>query len=143
MSGVPATPEQIEAARAMWLDSTIARKEIARRLGKSIWWLYSICKRLGWPDRKRKAKGSRKPVRSATSFRTEASLANAVRHESAMRDRTLYGPLVDDVQFLRRRGFGIHRERGGFRVGSRLMDAETVQAVAARERRLAARGARP
>lgn len=51
-------------------------------------------------------------------------------------ERTLYGALMEDVTFLRKRGFGIHREKTGFRVGNRLVDADGLEAIAARERRL-------
>jgi hypothetical protein len=48
----------------------------------------------------------------------------------------LYGDLLADVLLLRRRGFGLHREGALFRVGNRLLDADGLRAVAARERRL-------
>ncbi|WP_139374080.1 hypothetical protein [Enhydrobacter aerosaccus] len=51
-------------------------------------------------------------------------------------ERELYGALMPDVTFLRQRGFGVHREVDGFRVGNRLVDADGLQAIAARERRL-------
>jgi hypothetical protein len=51
-------------------------------------------------------------------------------------ERALYGPLMPDVTFLRQRGFGVHREENGFRVGNRLVDADGLRAIAARERRL-------
>ena len=48
----------------------------------------------------------------------------------------LYGPLLPDVRFLRRRGFGVHMEGDRYRVGNRLMTAGRLRGVAARERRL-------
>jgi len=51
-------------------------------------------------------------------------------------ERALYGALLPDIVLLRRRGFGVHCEGALFRVGNRLLDAEAVRAVAARERRL-------
>jgi hypothetical protein len=51
-------------------------------------------------------------------------------------EKLLYGALLPEVVFLRRRGFGVHCEGDLFRVGSRLLDAEGLLAVAARERRL-------
>jgi hypothetical protein len=51
-------------------------------------------------------------------------------------EKQLYGALISDVLFLRRRGFGVHCEGERFRVGNRLLDAEGLRAVAARERRL-------
>lgn len=52
-------------------------------------------------------------------------------------DAMLYGGVLSDVQFLRRRGFGIHKEATGFRVGNALVSASDIVAKAARERRLA------
>ncbi|MFI5001059.1 MAG: hypothetical protein ACHQK9_14370 [Reyranellales bacterium] len=49
----------------------------------------------------------------------------------------LYGDLLPDVKFLRRRGFGLHMEGRLYRVGNRLMGAAELKEVAARERRLA------
>ena len=73
-------------------------------------------------------------------------IASKVRHtirlrrEVAQRETTLYGALLDDVNFLRRRGFPIHSElqagRRLYRVGTRLLGAAELRAVAARERRL-------
>jgi hypothetical protein len=51
-------------------------------------------------------------------------------------EKLLYGALLPEVVFLRRRGFGVHCEGERFRVGSRLLDAGGLLAVAARERRL-------
>ena len=51
-------------------------------------------------------------------------------------ETALYGALLADVTFLRRRGFGVHCEGDLFRVGNRLLDAQGVHEVAARERRL-------
>ena len=63
-----------------------------------------------------------------------------LRHEVAQREKALYGTLLDDVDFLRRRGFAVHAELKGsrrcYRVGNRLLDASELRAVAARERRL-------
>jgi len=63
-----------------------------------------------------------------------------LRREVAQRETALYGALLDDVNFLRRRGFPIHSElKGGrrlYRVGNRLLDPAELRAVAARERRL-------
>lgn len=53
-------------------------------------------------------------------------------------EQRIYGALLPDVQWLRHRGWVITCERKGVRVGNRLMDVAEVQAIAARERRLAA-----
>jgi hypothetical protein len=51
-------------------------------------------------------------------------------------EQRLYGALLPDVTFLRSRGFGVHCEGTLFRVGNRLVDADSLAAIAARERRL-------
>ena len=38
-----------------------------------------------------------------------------LRHEVAQREKALYGALLDDVDFLRRRGFAVHAELKGSR----------------------------
>ena len=63
-----------------------------------------------------------------------------LRREVARREKALYGALLDDVAFLRRRGFAVHAELKGsrrrYRVGNRLLGAAELRSVAARERRL-------
>lgn len=51
-------------------------------------------------------------------------------------ERWLYGALLDDVRFLRRRGFAVHRTARGIRLGNRLVTPRGLQSIAARERRL-------
>ena len=48
----------------------------------------------------------------------------------------LYGAQLHDVRFLRRRGWGVHREGPLFRVGNRLMNRRRLVEVAERERSL-------
>jgi hypothetical protein len=52
-------------------------------------------------------------------------------------DAMIYGGILEDVKWLRRRGFAIHREIGGYRVGNALVTAHDIVAKAERERRLA------
>ncbi len=63
-----------------------------------------------------------------------------LRREVARREKALYGALLDDVEFLRRRGFAVHAELKGsrrcYRVGNRLLGASDLRSVAARERRM-------
>lgn len=65
-----------------------------------------------------------------------------LRREVAQREARLYGALLEDVNFLRRRGFPIHSELAGgrrlYRVGNCLMDATGLRCVACRERRMLA-----
>lgn len=59
------------------------------------------------------------------------------RVDGETRDRTLYGGILEDVQFLRHRGWVITSEKGRYRVGNQLVDAPAIVAKAQRERRLA------
>lgn len=63
-----------------------------------------------------------------------------LRRQVIERETSIYGELLEDVLFLRRRGFAVHAELKGsrrcYRVGNRLLGAGQVREVAARERRL-------
>ena len=60
------------------------------------------------------------------------------RREGEDRDRQVYGSVLDDVQYLRRRGWVIHREKPGlYRVGNQFCAPADIVAKAQRERRLA------
>lgn len=75
-----------------------------------------------------------------TVLASELRHTSRLRREVAHREKALYGALLDDVDFLRRRGFAVHAELKGsrrcYRVGNRLLGAAELRAVAARERRL-------
>lgn len=66
-----------------------------------------------------------------------AALQDANRREEAERLKKLYGPLLPDVEFLRKRGFVIVKERGQVEIDGRPFTADEVRAKAARERRVA------
>lgn len=73
-----------------------------------------------------------------TRKRTTAQCNLDAARDGAARDASLYGALVEDVRLLRRRGFVVTIARdGGFDVGCRVVDADGLRALAARERRLA------
>jgi len=59
------------------------------------------------------------------------------RVEGQAIDARLYGPILEDVKFLRHRGWVINCEGRGYRVGNQLCAAADIVAKAARERRLA------
>ncbi|MBS0550009.1 MAG: hypothetical protein JSR24_19825 [Proteobacteria bacterium] len=59
-----------------------------------------------------------------------------LRREVIEREAILYGPLLEDVMFLRRRGFILHAEGKRVRLGNRLVSRSTLHDIAARERRL-------
>ena len=71
---------------------------------------------------------------------SEMRHAARLRRQVAERERAIYGALLDDVLFLRRRGFGVHAELAGsrrlYRVGNRLLGPAGLREVADRERRL-------
>lgn len=59
-----------------------------------------------------------------------------LRRKVIDREASLYGPLLEDVMFLRRRGFALHAEGKRVRLGNRLVSRSTLHDIAARERRL-------
>ena len=77
------------------------------------------------------------PIHASAKVRREAELDVSARNECQAVDARIYGGVLEDVQFLRRRGWGIHKEQGGFRVGNDLISAADIVAKAQRERRLA------
>lgn len=78
-----------------------------------------------------KATGKRQGYFRMPTFRSQES------RPAVETDTMIYGGIVEDVKFLRRRGFGIHKETGGYRVGNSLVTAHDIVAKAERERRLA------
>ena len=74
---------------------------------------------------------------SKGAAKRDAELDRGARAEAIAVDARIYGGILPDVQFLRRRGWVIHHERGAFRVGNDLISAADIVAKAARERRLA------
>jgi hypothetical protein len=66
-----------------------------------------------------------------------AAIAAATRAEEEAAYRQLYGKLLPDIELLRKRDYVVTRERGHFLVGNKKLDEAGVQAMAARERRLA------
>ncbi len=74
--------------------------------------------------------------RRPTSGPPSTSLSRRWAEPASDNEKQLYGTLLPEIVFLRRRGFGVHREGDRFRVGNRLLDADGVLAVAAREHRL-------
>lgn len=59
------------------------------------------------------------------------------RAEGQALDARLYGPLLEDVNWLRHRGWIVTVDQQGYRVGNSVITAADVVAKAARERRLA------
>ena len=59
-----------------------------------------------------------------------------LRREVAEREAALYGRLLPDVTFLRRRGFVVFIDGKRFRLGNRLVSRTRLLDIAARERRL-------
>lgn len=69
------------------------------------------------------------------SDKLDAAAARRAAEEAAY--RKLHGNLLPDVEFLRKRGFTVIKVRGGHQVGNKVLDREGLQAMAARERRVA------
>lgn len=80
---------------------------------------------------------SRAQAHTPVSAAERAALDRAA---DSARQRTLYGEAVEDVAYLRQRGFVVTREGEGVRVGNRLVSLEEVPALAARERNVAGEG---
>ena len=77
---------------------------------------------------------SRAQAHAPVSAAERAALDRAA---DAARQSGLYGDAVDDVAYLRKRGFVVNRDGDGVRVGNRLLSLDAVRAMAARERGLA------
>lgn len=132
-----ATSNEIAKAKRLWEANALPIDTICRQVGRSPPWLYHHMRKEGWEPRPRvevkivkqaKAKGR-------TCFYGGAWAAQQ-RKEVQSAERKRYGPLLADVQLLRRRGFAVNCEGEMFRVGNALVDARELQAKAARERRL-------
>lgn len=59
------------------------------------------------------------------------------RQEGQAIDAKLYGPLLEDVNWLRHRGWVVTVDQEGYKVGNHVISAADIVAKAARERRLA------
>ena len=134
-----ASPAEIAKAKRLWEANALPIDAICRQVGRSPPWLYHHMRKAGWEPRPRieikiveqaKAKG-RVCYRGPT-------WATQQRKEAQDAERRRYGPLLADVQLLRRRGFAVNCEGNGYRVGNTLVDARELAAKAARERRLLA-----
>lgn len=75
---------------------------------------------------------------SGTRGRPATPAQNRAREaeEIAARDKKNYGDALPDVQLLRRLGYTVSAERGGIRVGNKLLSLDEVKAMGARERGL-------
>lgn len=70
------------------------------------------------------------------SLRNTVRRTAELRREAAKRAAALYGPLLADVTFLRRRGFVLYAEGKRLRLDNRLVSRTRLRDIAARERRL-------
>lgn len=80
---------------------------------------------------------ARSMQRLGHAARKLAAYDQTKRVEGQEIDQKLYGPVLEEVNYLRRRGFVINREPSGYRVGNAIVSAAEIVAKAARERRLA------
>lgn len=122
------------------VENGIALDSIAPRYDTTRKTITKLAKLHGWkrPSRKLKTTMLRLPGNPRSFFQL-ANLSRDTRREVEETERQLYGPLLDDVKFLRRRGFYIHRQGKWIMLGNRLVDTDRLVATAARERRLAGR----
>lgn len=139
------------STRRIWLDKELRRmekalrdglsqSEVALRFKTSNQMIRKLAETHGWPLPVTNFSVRTPPKRHKNKRGSAFSLSHlsqSDRAEVQARELKLYGTLLPDVQFLRRGGFVIHCEKGGYRVGNRLLDSDGVRAVAARERRLA------
>lgn len=129
-SAVEAGEETLEAIGRRF---SLSRKTIVHLIARHGWTNPWIARQR---DRGAAATIMRK-VRPNSYLANPAKYVAAKRREVEQVDRGLYGPLLDDVQWLRRRGWTINVESGGFRVGNHVIDGAALAQKAARERRLA------
>lgn len=147
------TPELIETVRQLYAGDSLTNVEIGLRYGKRPNWVNRLASQHGWPLRKKLAlrlpgpkTAGRQPRKYAAGqsrvYKGAAEWAAAQRESDGARQRDLYGADLADVEYLRRRGFAIHRERDQIRCNNDLITFAEMREKAARERRLEA-AARP
>lgn len=132
------TPGQLKRMRGAVESGDLTMTAVAVRFRCSTEEVGRLIAAHGWRNpyagRVKPKPGVLKPPKPAPF--NAASYDRDVREEDERRQRALYGDLFDDVQFLRRVGFGVHREGAGYRVGNQMRTAAEVRGIAARERRL-------
>lgn len=129
------TPAELRRMRSVVESGDTNIEHIARQFRTSEREVRRLTAEKGWTNPNAKKVQPKKPT--GVSYWSRAKFEAAKREEVANAERRLYGALLDDVQWLRRRGYGVNKERGGYRVGNKVMDADGLRAVANRERRLA------
>jgi len=133
------TAELREEVRALYAAGELSNKEIGRRYGKAANWVNQLAAQYGWPLRTKSKPATvyGGKVRSPHSHKplTDAQRRAEREAEQARLARDLYGDLLPDVEYLRRK-MPVSREGALIRVGGTLRTEEEVRAIAARERRL-------
>ncbi len=132
-----------------WTDDVLARmrkavedglnlEAVALRFATGRRVVVGLIEKYGWrcPHAERSEPKPKKALPATQRFNL-SKLDRNTRDEIADGDKRRYGHLLEDVEFLRRRGWPIHKERGGFRYGNELVDGARIASAAARERRLA------
>lgn len=134
------SPELIEKVRLLYAEGRLSNKEIAEKYGKPANWVNYLATQYSWPLRTKPGKpvteagskvrrpGSRKPL-SEAEYRAQKAAREA---EIA---RELYGDLLPDVEYLRRK-MPVYRDGDLIMVGGIPRTESQVREIAARERRL-------
>ena len=129
---------EIAKAKRLWEANALPIDAICRMVERSPPWLYHHMRTGGWKCREVKRvepKPTTPKLKGRTVYRG-TNWAAMRRKEAEDAERARYGPLLADVQLLRRRGFAVNCEGDRYRVGNALVDAKELVAKAARERRL-------
>ncbi len=144
------TPELIETVRQLYAGDSLTNVEISAKFGRCPNWVSQLAARYGWPLRS-DAKPMRLPgpktagrqprkyaAGQARVYKGAAEWAAAQREADGARQHELYGADLGDIEYLRRRGFIINRERDRIRCDNDLISFAEMREKAARERRLEA-----
>lgn len=135
------TPE-LQRIQACIENTDMTMSVIAMRFRVSIKKLAELGRELGWnnprPEKTKPSTPNRGILKKPKAHRYIPAKYDAAQREIvADGDRKRYGSLLEDVQWLRRRGWAINCEKGEYRVGNSIVSAEDIRDKADRERRLA------
>lgn len=149
-AAVKLTEQVLRRMRSAVEDGEETLEAIGKRFGRSRKTVVVLIRQYGWHNpwvaRQKHSRGLAGGISARQRLkRTKANgfLLNPAKFIAEKRaavdaiERNLYGPHLDDVTYLRQRGWIITAERSGFRVGNQVVDGDALAAKAARERRLA------
>lgn len=144
---IPPSEIELRRIRSAVEDGAETLDAIGKRFGRSRRTIVGYVACYGWSNERIAAQRGLAPVKTRLAIKrghkANGYMANPAKYVAEKRreveavDRNLYGSLLDDVQYLRRRGWVVNREGSGFRVGNSVVDGAALMEKAARERRLA------